>query len=312
MTFPEAEASRTGRASSWFGPSRVRVSGPGEAEGPTDRERIARCQRQSASSFSGRCSVTPSTAGSRGNTSPARHQRGDGRGLPDWATPPTAGTAWRMMVADKGLGPPRFVARRSDRSRNADRIDGIFDRLRHRLIFPIFDASAGRSPSAAACCREEDEPEVSQLPRDARCSTSRRRSTACTWRKKPIIDSRTAVIVEGYTDVIACHQAGVRNVVGDAGHRADRATRAASCASYAEKVVLIFDADEAGRRPRTARSRCFLPGRWTSRSPCCPTGEDPDEPDEACGRPSGVATTGRCGRGRAELPVRPHGRATRC
>ena len=37
--------------------------------------------------------------------------------------------------------------------------------------------------------------------------------------RSPMIDSRVAVVVEGYTDVIACHQAGFRHVIATLGPR---------------------------------------------------------------------------------------------
>ena len=57
--------------------------------------------------------------------------------------------------------------------------------------------------------------------------------------------SGTAVIVEGYMDVIAAHQYGFRNVVASMGTAlTDR--QAALLQRFAERVVLAMDADEAG------------------------------------------------------------------
>ena len=54
-------------------------------------------------------------------------------------------------------------------------------------------------------------------------------------------------MTEGYTDVIACHEAGIKNVVATLGtalteHHVKTLTR------FAKKVIYLFDGDEAGQR----------------------------------------------------------------
>ncbi len=63
--------------------------------------------------------------------------------------------------------------------------------------------------------------------------------------KEDIRGSQTAVIVEGYMDVIAAHQHGYRNVVASMGTAlTDR--QATLLQRFADRVVLAMDADEAG------------------------------------------------------------------
>src|SRR5690606_2450691 len=62
-----------------------------------------------------------------------------------------------------------------------------------------------------------------------------------------IRSSRTAIITEGYTDVIACHQAGVCNVVGTLGTALTTA-HARILRRLCDRVVLLFDGDDAGLR----------------------------------------------------------------
>ncbi len=119
-----------------------------------------------------------------------------------------------------------------------------YDRFRHRLIFPICDALGRPIAFGGRKLREEDEPKYLNSPEHPLFNKSAT-LYGLHLAKKAIIDSRTAVIVEGYTDVIACHQAGVRNVVATLG-TALTSQHAAQLRRYADKVVLIFDADEAG------------------------------------------------------------------
>ena len=65
--------------------------------------------------------------------------------------------------------------------------------------------------------------------------------------KPTIISSKTALVVEGYTDVIALHGAGFTNAVATLGTAlTDRHVKLLS--RLASRVVYVFDGDEAGMR----------------------------------------------------------------
>ncbi|MCC7407511.1 MAG: DNA primase [Phycisphaeraceae bacterium] len=123
---------------------------------------------------------------------------------------------------------------------------GHYDRFRHRLMFPILDSLGRAIAFGGRKMREEDEPKYLNSP-----ETPLFNKSATLYglhrAKKPIIDAKTAVIVEGYTDVIACHQAGVCNVVATLGTALTR-EHLRELRRFAEKVVLIFDADAAGQK----------------------------------------------------------------
>ena len=59
--------------------------------------------------------------------------------------------------------------------------------------------------------------------------------------------SGAAVVVEGYTDVIALHEVGVRNVVATLGTALTR-DHVKLLGRFAKRVVYLFDGDEAGLR----------------------------------------------------------------
>ena len=92
--------------------------------------------------------------------------------------------------------------------------------------------------------------------------------------KKPIIDAKTAVVVEGYTDVIACHQAGHANVVATLG-TALTGEHVRALARFAERVVVIFDADEAGQKAAERALDLFLTGEVDVAIATLPDGLDP-------------------------------------
>ncbi len=150
---------------------------------------------------------------------------------------------------------------------------GYYDRLRHRLIFPIFDAIGRPIAFGGRKIREEDEPKYLNSP-ETKLFNKSATLYGLHLAKKPIIDSKTAVIVEGYTDVIACHQGGARNVVATLGTSLT-SEHVRELRRYAEKVVLIFDADVAGQKAADRAVELFLTGDMDVAIAVLPDGQDP-------------------------------------
>lgn len=150
---------------------------------------------------------------------------------------------------------------------------GFYDRLRHRLIFPISDALGRPIAFGGRKLRAEDEPKYLNSP-----ETDLFNKSATLYglhlAKKSIIDTRVAVIVEGYTDVIACHQAGVSNVVATLG-TALTAQHVMELRRYAQKVVLVYDGDVAGQKAADRALEVFLTGSLDVAIAVLPDGLDP-------------------------------------
>ncbi|HLF70691.1 MAG TPA: DNA primase [Dehalococcoidia bacterium] len=106
--------------------------------------------------------------------------------------------------------------------------------------------------------------------------------------KEEIRKVGTAVIVEGYMDVIAAHQHGFRNVVASMG-TALTEKQATLLQRFAGRVVLAMDADEAGsaanlRAVQVVAAAAERPARGENRARsldirvnALPQGKDPDE-----------------------------------
>ena len=130
--------------------------------------------------------------------------------------------------------------------------EGHYDALRNRLTFPIRDETGRVTAFGARRIDDNDEPKYLNSPEHTAFHKSRT-LYGIDRAARAIRDSGRAVIVEGYTDVIACHRAGLTNVVGTLG-TALTAEHAARLRGRAREIVLLFDADEAGRR---AADRAF-------------------------------------------------------
>ncbi|MCC7146008.1 MAG: DNA primase [Phycisphaeraceae bacterium] len=162
----------------------------------------------------------------------------------------------RLAIAARNRGWSTQALEKAGLLSNRRTGEGMIDRFRYRLIFPILDALGRPIAFGARRLREEDEPKYLNSPETL---LFRKSSTLYGLHraKKPIIDSQVAVVVEGYTDVIACHQAGISNVVATLG-TALTAEHARELRRYAAKVVLIFDADEAGQKAADRALEIFL------------------------------------------------------
>jgi len=126
-----------------------------------------------------------------------------------------------------------------------------FDRLRHRLLFPILDpmgrpiAFGGRFLEGST---RQDKSDAKYLNTPESELFHKSRTLYGIHRAKAaIMKQRVAVVVEGYTDVIACHQHGAENVVAALG-TAFTGDHAKLLRRYADRIVLVFDSDDAGRR----------------------------------------------------------------
>ena len=129
--------------------------------------------------------------------------------------------------------------------------DGDYDRLRHRLIFPILDGlgrplAFGGRVLPGSHRQEANDAKYLNSPESPLFNKSAT-LFGLHLAQKPIIDERAAIVVEGYTDVIACHQAGISNTVATLG-TALTAEHARLLRRYCDRVILVFDPDEAGQQ----------------------------------------------------------------
>jgi DNA primase len=155
--------------------------------------------------------------------------------------------SWEALVTHlrgKGFRPEELTE--AGLARTGSR--GLRDSFHARVLFPIFDV--GGDPVAFG----------GRLLTDGNGSAPKYVNTAETpiwykgralyalnWAKVPIVQAGFAVVVEGYTDVIACHRAGVPQAVATCG-TALRGEHFKLLSRFTGKVVLAFDADAAGSK----------------------------------------------------------------
>ncbi len=120
---------------------------------------------------------------------------------------------------------------------------GVYDKFRNRLMFPILDVT-GRVVGFGGRTLGEKEAKYMNSPTTVLFD----KSTSVYGLDKArheIVSGGTAVVVEGYTDVIMAHQFDCRNVVATLG-TSFTAGHARVLRRYAKRIVLVFDSDIAG------------------------------------------------------------------
>lgn len=121
----------------------------------------------------------------------------------------------------------------------------VRDRFFDRVMFPISDVS-GRVIAFGGRVVGDGHPKYLNSQETA---VFKKSGTlyALDRARNEIVGAETGVIVEGYTDVIALHEAGVKTAVATLGTAlTDRHVKL--LARFAKRVVYLFDGDEAGLR----------------------------------------------------------------
>ncbi|MEO1290813.1 MAG: toprim domain-containing protein, partial [Chloroflexota bacterium] len=122
----------------------------------------------------------------------------------------------------------------------------VYDRFRNRLMIPIHDDRGRVVGFGARALDPDDEPKYLNSPQTALFDKSRT-LFGLHLAKTAIRDTDTAVIVEGYMDVIQAHQAGYENVVAQMGTAMTESQLSLIAPRYAKNMVMALDADEAGQ-----------------------------------------------------------------
>ena len=159
-----------------------------------------------------------------------------------------AADAWEgLLKSDVGrqFPPEQLQVAGLAKPRDRDKGGGWYDTFRNRLMFPIRDpngrviAFGGRVlPGSQDPAKYLNSPETPVFSKG-------RSLYGLDQARQRIVETRTVVVVEGYTDVVMAHQFGATNVVSPLG-TALTEQHVALLRRFAERIVLLFDPDVAG------------------------------------------------------------------
>ncbi|MDX2085837.1 MAG: DNA primase [Candidatus Melainabacteria bacterium] len=124
-------------------------------------------------------------------------------------------------------------------------VSGGYDRFRNRLMIPILDEKGQVVAFGGRALSPEDTPKYLNSPETAVYIKSRILYGLC-HGKEAIRQSKLAVVMEGYFDVISAHMAGIPEAVATCGTALTEQHLKLLVRHGVETVYLAFDADNAG------------------------------------------------------------------
>ena len=194
-----------------------------------------------------------------------------------------APSAWdRILTASRRAGfsdEELLAVGLAQRSQN--RPGQIYDRFRERIMFPSTDARGNVIGFGARAMRDNQRPKYlntaeGELYHKRRVLFGLDRARAAAARIGSVI------LVEGYTDVLALHQAGLGNAVGIMG-TALTEEQISELERLAKVLVLCLDADRAGQDAMLRAAQLTDRRRLELRVVALPDGTDPAELIERAG-----------------------------
>ena len=150
----------------------------------------------------------------------------------------------------------------------------LADRFYDRVMFPIFDEQ-GHNIAFGGRIMGDGQPKYLNTA-ETSVFHKKRNLYGFNWAKEFIVAQDTAIVVEGYTDCIACWEAGIKNVVATLGtalteHHVKTLTR------FAKRIVYMFDGDAAGQKAARRAIQFIEQDSMDLRCVVLPDGNDPME-----------------------------------
>lgn len=180
-----------------------------------------------------------------------------------------------LLSAATDAGINRDYLEASGLIRARDSSTGYYDTFRSRLMFPVFNpggkviAFGGRTLS-----KSKNIPKYINSPQTLVYNKSEVLYGIQTARNE-IRKNGEIILVEGYTDVISMHQAGIGNVVSTSGTSLTTG-QIRVMKRYGNDLLMIFDADAAGVQAAVRGIAIALQGGMGVRILMLPQKEDPD------------------------------------
>ena len=152
---------------------------------------------------------------------------------------------------------------------------GSYDRFRGRLMFPVFDAQGKPIAFGGRILDPEGEPKYLNSP-ETSAYVKGRHLYGLHLTRDEIRCAGSAILVEGYLDLIVPYQFGVRNVVASLG-TALTPEQVKLIGRFASKVVVNYDGDRAGVQAAKRAIETILAEDIEVKVLVLPDNADPDD-----------------------------------
>ena len=152
---------------------------------------------------------------------------------------------------------------------------GHYDRLRHRVIFPIQDVR-GRFIAFGGRALSKDDPAKYMNTAESPVFHKRRSFYGLPAALEQIRRAKRAIVCEGYFDAIALSRAGMGEALATCG-TALTEDHARELMRRTQNVSLLFDGDEAGQNAMEKALAVLLPQGLRVKAVLLSEGQDPDD-----------------------------------
>lgn len=190
---------------------------------------------------------------------------------------------WLVSRAKKAGFPPDLLEKAGLVTRPADAPGAVRERFRGRLVFPIHDPKGRPIAFGGRVLPEVERLLAASGKRVAKYLNSPETPLfkkskvlyAADLARAAVREAGWVAVVEGYTDVIAAHQVGLCNVVGTLGTAFTDDHVVSLRRLGPDRVVLIFDGDDAGQNAADKTLELFLANEVDVRVLSLPENLDP-------------------------------------
>ena len=151
----------------------------------------------------------------------------------------------------------------------------LIDRFRGRVIFPVHTLSGKVVAFGGRILKKAENTGKYVNSPESEIYSKSKELYGIFFSKSAIVKADKCFLVEGYTDVLSMHQAGIGNVVASSGtaltHGQIRMIR-----RFSENITVLYDGDAAGIKAALRGIDLLLEDGMNVRVVLLPEGEDPD------------------------------------
>ena len=185
---------------------------------------------------------------------------------------PVSGKGLLETAVNKGYS--KALLEKAGLIKFSEKRNDYYDLFFNRIIFPISDVKS-RVIGFGGRVLGDQLPKYLNSP-ETPVFNKGRTLYALDLAKQSIQNENQVIILEGYTDVLTCHQFGVENSVATLG-TALTSDHVSIILRYAEEVVIVYDADTAGVKAALRGLDLLIGSGLKVKVAALPPGTDPDD-----------------------------------
>ncbi len=150
----------------------------------------------------------------------------------------------------------------------------VYDRFRGRIMFPVLDIK-GNPVAFGARILAQGEPKYLNSP-ETPAYIKGEHLYGLFQSKEEIRQKKFAILVEGYLDLIALYQYGIRNTAASLG-TAFTPEQSKLLSRFTKRVVINYDGDKAGVKAARRAIETLIKEDFETKVLILPDGQDPDD-----------------------------------